>query len=232
VAVVAAEQDFEVYPLPGGLEFTQSTGYSEDVSLLTAEGKHSRRYGVTVGGGGVARLNTTVSWDTLGTDVYFGALIRPCVGFYAAQDGQARIMGWTDFNGSTQKVRGGAWIDSNDVLKIYRHVENAGGANEQNELLDLGAARLPEGVWTALEIHQYLSDTDGQALTEAYINDVRVGVTAERNINAGVATGPITRMRFGLDDATGISGALHIDFDRCYVDVRRRFSSASRGRRR
>src|SRR5262245_44620607 len=163
------------------------------------------------------RLNNTVDID-LNAEFWFGAAIYVPVGFYAAQNAQVRSMGWTDYDGVTQHLRGGLWINSTDDVYIYRHTENTGVSDGQVPLISLGNKWLPEGQWSWVDIHQKLSATDGSAITEAFKNGVQAGSTVTtHNINSSLATGQITRLRFGLDDATGVTNALYLIFDRCYL---------------
>jgi hypothetical protein len=219
MAVTPFEQTFE----GSSSEFYQGGGTA---SYTTApdpvyQGTRSRKFEITGVAGGIARLNETVDWATLGTDVYYGCALFLPIGFYSAQNAQVRIMGWTDFNGSTQKVRSGIWINTGDDCIVYRHVENSPGNNEQTSLIAIGNKAFKEGRWTEIDVHQILSETDGQALSEIWLDGVLKGRTTTHNIKASLATGDITRMRWGFDDATSVTNPVSLVMDRCYVNTTR-----------
>jgi hypothetical protein len=201
--------------------FGSGGGSGAQETSIVHTGGASRRF--TAVGSSVARLNETVSWANLGTEVYFGMAIYLVDGLYDVSHGQLRLMGWTDFDGSTQKVRGGLWMNSDDSIRIFRHVENSPGNNEQTTLINLGTQAIPEETWTTVEIYQKLSETDGDAVTTCWVNGAQVGSTTTHNIKASLATGDITRVRYGFDDATSNSGTIEIIIDRCYIDTYRKF---------
>jgi hypothetical protein len=148
-----------------------------------------------------------------GEEVWFGAAVRPSPGFYDRANGQVRLFAWDSYPASPY-VRGGIWVDSNDRVVSYRHVD--GG--EQTPLVVLGTRALPEGVWTMVEIRQRLAAGPG-ALTEVYVNGSLVGSSTLPNLSRSAQ---ITRFRVGLGDSSLVSNPVRVDFDRAYIGSRPR----------
>jgi hypothetical protein len=143
----------------------------------------------------------------LGSDFWFGAAVRLKTGFYNV-GGQVRLFAWDTYPASPTQ-RGGIWIDSTGRVVVYRHSDGGG----QVPLVILGDRAVPEGKWVWMEIHQRLSNTDGQALTEVYVDGVSVGSSTLHNINGGT----VTRYRVGITDASAAKTAVTADFDRAYL---------------
>jgi hypothetical protein len=149
-----------------------------------------------------------------GEEIWFGAAIRPARGFYDAANGQVRLIAWDTYPASPY-MRGGIWVDSNDRVVSYRHVDGGG----QAALVVLGARAIPEGVWTMVEIRQRLSTVAGQALTEVYLNGQLAGSSTAANL-ARNAT--ITRFRVGLGDSSAVTNPVRVDSDRAYIANQRK----------
>jgi hypothetical protein len=157
-----------------------------------------------------ARAQTNIS-ISLGSDFWFGSAVRLKTGFYNA-GGQVRLFAWDTYPASPTQ-RGGIWIDSTGRVVVYRHSDNGG----QVPLVILGNRAIPEGKWVWIELHQRLSTTDGQALTEVFMDGVSKGSSTARNINGGT----VTRYRVGITDASAAKTAITADFDRAYLGTKK-----------
>jgi hypothetical protein len=142
-----------------------------------------------------------------GEEIWFGAAIRPAVGFYAAANAQARLISWDTYP-NTPYMRSGLWVDSTDRVVVYRHVDGGG----QTPLVILGTRALPEGVWSFVEIHQVLS-TGSNALTEVFVNGSLVGSSTAANM---ARSDTVARYRVGLADSSSITNPVRVDFDAAY----------------
>jgi hypothetical protein len=162
----------------------------------------------TVGASSVidfARSQTDISIG-LGQEFWFGAAVRLQPGFYNA-GGQVRLFAWDAYPASPDQ-RGGIWIDSTGRVVAY-HMGRSG----QVPLVVLGNRALPEGVWTFVEFRQRLSTSDGNALTEVYVNGSLIGSSTLHNTD-----GPsVTRFRVGITDGSDVRTTVTADFDRAYI---------------
>lgn len=169
-AVVPIMEDFES-PAPGGY-FTNGLGYTVNNTSNVLEGTISREFGITgFHADNITRRNITIDWD-LDVDVYMGCYIYLDPLFYSRNTVQCRLFGATDFDGATQHVRVGLWINTDDRAYVFRHTENTSPSG-QVILLSLGLQWIPAGVWTHVEVRYKLSQTPGVAVTTAWKNGVQ-----------------------------------------------------------
>ena len=75
----------------------------------------------------------------------------------------------------------------------------------------IGPVAVPEGRWFWLEVHQRFSATAGDALSEVYLDGVKVGASSEANSSGRV----INTIRYGnVAMEAGCSAPSSIFFDR------------------
>jgi hypothetical protein len=175
-------------------DFSEFSGKSAASGTLTPtterayDGTHSAKaYYDGSGSNGFARTWFHVSWGS-GSDVWYGAAFylpskatMPC--WYS-------LMRWDNYilYGSGGDV-GGIEISTSGRARIMR--EDYSGANYA--VLSKEVA-LPEARWFWLEVHQKISNVDGQAINELYLDGVKIDSTTTAN-SRGRA---ITEVRHGL----------------------------------
>lgn len=146
----------------------------------------------SVSGGGANAFSRglfNVDWP-VGSDVWYGGAYYLPAGFKTAMQGQVDLLRWDNWpTDPTNTDRSGVVIYGSD--KRARLVRQRLGV----EQAELGAAfDLPEGRWFWLEVHQRLSAGDGSALSEVFIDGVRVVTSTARNSYGRAAQ----RIRYGI----------------------------------
>ena len=166
------------------------------------------------GGGqnGFARGIFNVDWRE-GDDVFYSAAFFLPQGFKAAMQGQVAIMRWDDYGAHPEAAgQGGVVINGGD--KRARLVLNQMPAATQVQLGE--SFELPEGRWFHLEVHQRLSEVNGEALTELYVDGQKVGSSTVANSRGRV----INHMRFGYVNNHRAGGASTLWYDRVSISDR------------
>jgi len=156
------------------------------------------------GESGGQRTWKQVSWGN-GSDVWYGmALNVPDVDSFCYWN----PIRWDNYKtyGETGDV-GGLAIEDGRLNLIQNHY------GESERRLVAGVA-VPEGRWFWVELHQRFSATDGQALSELYLDGRLVG----RSTEANSAGRQIDHLRFGVVNVAGsCSKAGSVDFDRASI---------------
>lgn len=164
---------------------------------------------------GFQRVWYDVRWGN-GTDVWYGAAYYvpgplPC---------WSMIARWDNYRSHGQDGDTGGVEVENGLARLVR-----GGYDGSNYARLSESFPLPRGRWFWLEVHQRLSDEDGKALNEVYVDGRRVGSSTTAN-SAGR---PIDNVRYGYSalDAQ-CSGSSTVFFDDVSVSGRARGTRAQR----
>jgi hypothetical protein len=186
------------------------------------DGTHS---GKAVYNGGTqnayARALQSINWND-GDDVWFGEAVYLPAGYKNAMQGQTDLLRWDNYPSydpananrtDTCGTLGGLVIWGSD--KKARFVNDHYTCNLGEEVL-VGPFDIPEGQWVWFDVHQKLSQTNGAALTEVFMNGSRIGASTARNKTSAT---PIERIRFGLVaiSAGSQTNPLSLWFDRAYI---------------
>jgi hypothetical protein len=189
----------------GSLTVDETRGYAGTRSA------HARYTGQ--GANGYARGEQDIRWGT-GQEVWYsGAFFLP-VGFTAAQQGQVSLMRWDNWSIDPDSTdQGGLVLHSDGSLVLVR--QRLGGTYA--EVSDHVA--VVEGRWVWLEVHQVLSDHEGSALNELWV-DGRPASTSRR---ANTFGRDATRLRWGIVSigAGGQTNDLELWFDRATISTGR-----------
>ncbi|MGI8596944.1 MAG: hypothetical protein ACR2LY_06635 [Thermoleophilaceae bacterium] len=164
---------------------------------------------------GFQRVWYDVRWSS-GTDVWYGAAYYipralPCWTMLAR---------WDNYRSFGEGGDTGGVEVENGVARLVRG--NYDGSNYERLSQSL---RLPRRRWFWLEVHQRLSDDDGAALNEVYVDGRRVGFSRTANSRGR----PVDNVRYGYSalDAE-CSGSSTMFFDDVSISSRRRGSRAQR----
>jgi hypothetical protein len=117
-------------------------------------------------------------------------------------------MRWDNYKtyGSTGDV-GGLSIEAGRLNVIQSRYGSA-------ERKLISGVAIPQGRWFWVELHQRLSGTDGQALTELYLDGAKVGSSTAANSAGRV----INHLRYGVVNVAGsCSKPGTVDFDRASI---------------
>ena len=189
-------------------DFSEAANFSTEAGSLNVmsgrgyEGTHSAR--ASYSGGGVAgfqRVWQNVNWAN-GTDVWYGmALYIPNTSDYRYWN-PLRWDNYRSYQGDGDT--GGLTIEQGSI-----HLVRSNYNREEHVLIDGGKA--PQGRWFWVELHQRFSGTDGQALSELYLDGRKLGSST----NANSAGRGIDNLRAGVVNVAGsCSKASSVDFDR------------------
>lgn len=190
---------------------TQNSGASISVDTSRAyEGTRSAKAAYYGGGGNnYARGLESINWSD-GTDVWYGEAVYLPAGFKNAMQGEVDLMRWDNYSlSNTSQDWGGIVIYGSDKMaRLMRF--NAQG----DHATLIGPFNLQEGQWNWVEVHQKLSQYNGQALSELYINGSKIGSSTVANKYSR----DITRIRYGLVAVASGSqiNPLTLWFDRAY----------------
>ena len=148
-----------------------------------------------------ARLRWTNVDIRHGEEVWlYGTFLLPA-DFYAAQEGYVRLAWLENYNLDRAHPRrlGLVVYGGDNRARIVRQRQG----HEETVILRL-RRRLPVGQPFTLELRFRLSQADGKALSQIYLDGRRVGSTRRANLTAGAhRTARFTRVGFGLDGAAG-----------------------------
>lgn len=169
----------KVEALDGVARRTRRAFYDGPVALHLRAGGDGNAY---------SRGYFKVRWRD-GDDVWFGAALRLPSGFHARMAGQVDILRWDNFGRlGTDDDRSGVVIHRDGQASLVRQQLGV-------EEVDLGTPfALPEGRWFWLEVHQVLGATDGQALSEAYVDGWLVSSSTVANTYGR----GVDRVRYGI----------------------------------
>ncbi len=150
------------------------------------------------------RVWYSVNWNT-GSDVWYGmALYIPSLSDWCWW----RPVRWDNHQtyGSSGDV-GGLRIENS---KLYLDQASYGGSTTQL----VGPVAIPQGRWFWVEVHQRLSGTSGSALSELFLDGVKMGASTQANTLGRV----INHIRFGnVTLASGCSRAASVYMDRVSI---------------
>jgi hypothetical protein len=141
------------------------------------------------GSNGFDRRAARVHWHD-GDRVSYGATFMLPSSFMKSIQSEVDLVRWDNFDHHpTDTDWGGVGIFASDHLaRLLRF--NARG----NVVVLVGPFKLPVGKWFRLEVRQYLSDVDGDAVSEVYLDDELIG----RSRWANTYGRPIDHLRAGL----------------------------------
>jgi hypothetical protein len=190
------------------LEFDSFSSWEGNLavtSLRAYEGTRSARATfLGAGSSGAQRVWKQVNWGN-GTDTWYGmALYIPDVAAFCYWN----PMRWDNYKtyGSTGDV-GGLSVEGGKLNVI----QNRYGSAERQLI---SGVTVPQGRWFWVETHQRFSATDGQALTELYLDGRLVGSSTKGNSAGRV----INHVRFGVVNVAGsCSRPGSVDFDRTSI---------------
>lgn len=121
---------------------------------------------------------------------WFGVAVYLPAGFSSSVASYFSPLRWDNF-GVDQVSRGGLAMYEDGRLHLFRERD---GVEDQVDLLAGASAVLAEDQWHWLEVHQRLSERDGDALNELYVNGERVGRSRARNYYGE----PVSAVRYGI----------------------------------
>jgi len=161
------------------------------------------------GKNGFARTWFDVNWNR-GSDVWYGAAYF--IPSKAAMPCYYSLMRWDNYTlyGNPGGDVGGIEIDTNGRARLMRQDYTGDNHAVLSREFDL-----PEGRWFWLEVHQKLSNRDGEAVNEVYLDGRRVDANAKAN---GRGRG-VTEIRHGIVSLGGecASSPVSIFMDRVSV---------------
>jgi hypothetical protein len=159
---------------------------------------------------GYARGQLDVDWQP-GDEVSYGMALYLPPGFLAAQTGSIDLLRWDNWHlDPTTTDHGGLSLGRDGTLRLMRERLAVSGYD-----LLLGPFEVDEDRWLRLEVRQELSDRDGRAVSEVWLDGRRLGRTTAANAFGR----PITSLRVGIV-ATGEGSQrvpLHLHVDRIHV---------------
>jgi hypothetical protein len=192
----------------GFSEFDSFSSWEGDLAVTgdrAYEGQHAARAAFAgAGESGAQRVWKQVSWGSE-SDVWYGMALN-----IADIDAFCywNPIRWDNYKtyGATGDV-GGLAIEHGELSVIQNHYG-------QSERKLISGVAIREGRWLWVEVHQRFAATDGQALTELYVDGQRVGSSTQAN-SAGRQ---IDHLRFGVVNVAGsCSDPGSVDFDRASI---------------
>lgn len=175
--------------------FSEFNGYSASAgSLLTTPAKAyegSRSALATYDGSGengFARTWFDVNWAK-GSDVWYGAAYF--IPSKAAMPCYYSLMRWDNYTlyGNPGGDVGGIEVSTSGRARLMRQDYTGDNYGVLTREFDL-----PEGRWFWLEVHQRLSDRDGEALNEVYLDGRQIDSSTKANGRGR----PVTEVRHGI----------------------------------
>lgn len=150
-----------------------------------------------------------------GDSFWFGVAVYLPAGFSSSVASYFSPLRWDNF-GVDQVSRGGLAMYDDGRLRLFRERE---GVETQVDLLDGASVALTEDTWHWLEVHQRLSERDGAAVNELYVDGERVGRSRARNYYGE----PVSAVRYGIVAVSQDeqSEPLELWFDRAVLGARR-----------
>lgn len=147
---------------------------------------------------GYSRVQLEVEWDS-GDEVSYGLAVYLPEGFLDAQQGAIDLIRWDNWPLEEDTTdHGGVALNSDGRLRLITERHDV---VEYTEIL--GSVDMPEGRWVTIEVWQRLSEHDGEAYNELWVDGELVGTSTDANLY----NPPITRIRAGLvsmDEGTQI----------------------------
>jgi hypothetical protein len=161
---------------------------------------------------GYARGQLDVDWQP-GDEVTYGMELYLPPGFLAAQTGSIDLLRWDNWRlDPITTDHGGLSLGQDGTLRLMRQQVRVGGYD-----LLLGPVEVDEGRWLRLKVRQVLSDREGEAVSEVWLDGRHLGRTTAANAFGR----PITALRVGIV-ATGAGSqrdGLHLHADRIHYRV-------------
>lgn len=192
-------------------EFNGSSSYAATQTNATDRAYEGTRSSKVVTSGtenSFGRSWYDVNWNK-GSDVWYGsAFYVPVRSALAYTD----LMRWDNYAtyGNPGGDVGGVLVENG---RMYVQRQDYGGGNFAYVL---GPVEVPEGRWFHLEVHQRLSEVNGEALTELYVDGQKVGSSTVANSRGRV----INHMRFGYVNNHRAGGASTLWYDRVSISDR------------
>jgi hypothetical protein len=189
-------------------DFSQFDSINSSVSQGTMAGDTSRAYrgfysahASTPTGSGTkyARGIFNVNW-VAGSDVWYQAAFWLPTDFYSKAQGWVDILRWDNWT-LAQRSQDQAGITVTQDGKLVFTKRDLNLPNNGLVYLTTSVAAPSLGVWHMLKVHQKFSQTDGAALNELYVDDVKAAASTAANYNGR----QITALRVGIvatNDAT------------------------------
>jgi len=153
-----------------------------------------------------------VSWVT-NDDVWYSAAYYLPVGFKSAMQGEVDLLRWDNWLSHPSDTDwGGVVIYGGDKKARLMRFNMKGSST-----VLVGPFDVPEGRWFTLEVHQRLSGSSGDALSELYLDGTLVG----RSTAANTYGRTIERLRTGLvaDGGAKQTNPLTLWFDRARIST-------------
>ena len=151
-------------------------------------GGPGNKYARTVRGGSAGSADALRYGE--GDDLWYGTALFLPEGFHEDMQAYFSPLRWDNF-GAPGVSRSGLVMYDDDRLRLVQEQEGVPG--QRNLLGDL-SFRLDEGRWYWLEVHQRLSEVDGEAENEVFVDGRRIGRSTTRNY----AGDPVTAVRYGI----------------------------------
>jgi hypothetical protein len=144
-----------------------------------------------------------------GTDIWYSGRFYFGDGFIANKESHIDLLRWDCYvNGSNDMQGGMGMTTTDDYLKI---MTNFPGTTP----LDTGYL-ISEEVWTHLEVHQVISQFDGTAVNEIWVDGVQEGQSTVANYKGTAYPSgerAINRLRFGLVSESSATQVLDLYID-------------------
>ena len=174
------------------------------------DGSKSARASWLGGETAAERVWKKTDWNT-GTNVWYGMAVYVPSNLDYCYWNPLRWDNYSEYQGNGDV--GGLAIEQNRV-KIMRGTY---ASSAEDHLVDGGD--LPKGRWVWLEVHQKLSNKDGEALSELYVDGVKKGASTKANTYGR----KISNLRAGqVSVADQCSTPNAVDFDRFTISNSRR----------
>jgi hypothetical protein len=222
--IIFAPRRFADWPLPSSSVSDSGCTIGEvrtvDVGLPVATWEYVIRAKLSGSGSDYARMQFNhdsagvPAWGE-GTDIWYSASFYLPSGFYASKNSSKDLMRWDAYDGAHEEdMQGGLGMGSDDGLYIMSNYP-------YSRPVETGYI-IPEGKWTAIEVHQKLSESPAIAQNEIYADGELVGMSTVPNYkgSAYAAIGQntaINRIRVGLVSEGSVSDNTTLYFDKFVI---------------
>ncbi len=143
-------------------------------------------------------VKSQTGWE-VGQDVWWGGAFYLPKGFFAAKQGQVDIFRWDNYEQDpTTTERGGVVFYSGDNFPRLVRIKE-GSPDEQVSLIT--GPPIAEERWNWVEVHQHLSNVDGSAINELFVNGTKIGAANARNCTRSNLV--VSRFRAGVVATSG-----------------------------
>jgi hypothetical protein len=215
--IIFAPKRLADWPLPSNSVSDSGCTIGEvrtaDVGIPAASSEYVIRAKVSGSGSDFARMQFNhqaagvPTWGE-GTDIWYSASFYLPVGFYAAKNSSNDIMRWDCYVNGENDMQGGLGMGSDDGLYIMSNWPYTRPL--ESDVI------IPEGEWTAVEVHQVISEFDGKALNEIYVNGVLTTSSGIANYKGSAYPAnerAINRLRVGLvsEGSVSVTNTLYFD---------------------